>query len=75
VPVGLLPREHQSFQLRGHFLHSDTRQPAHLSVDQGLAPFGSLLSSSHTVQSSAQPLHAISEREGEHRGELDFRSF
>src|SRR5690349_5106265 len=24
VPVGLLRREHQSFQLRGHFLHFDT---------------------------------------------------
>src|SRR6478752_7609072 len=34
--IRLMPREHQSFQLRGHFPRYDTRWPANSSTDRGL---------------------------------------
>jgi hypothetical protein len=36
--IRLMPRDHQSFQLRGHFPRNDTRWPANSSTDRGLAP-------------------------------------
>src|SRR6185436_14412631 len=33
--IRLMPREHQSFQLRGHFPRYDTRWPANSSTDRG----------------------------------------
>ena len=36
--IRLMPREHQSFQLRGHFPRYDTRWPANSSTDRGLGP-------------------------------------
>ena len=45
-------REHQSFQLRGHFPRYDTRRPANSSVDRGL--------DAHTVRTvyDLEPLRA-----------------
>ncbi|WP_263991937.1 hypothetical protein, partial [Mycobacterium bourgelatii] len=39
----LLPEEHQSSQLRGHFLIPTPRQTAHSSVDPGLVAAGAPL--------------------------------
>src|SRR4029077_8151571 len=60
--IRLMPREHQSFQLRGHFPRYDTRWPANSSTDRGLgltnrsswSPWGEFVSALRTGRSQAR---------------------
>lgn len=51
--IRLMPREHQSFQLRGHFPRYDTRWPANSSTDRGLASDGDNNTATATNDSDA----------------------